>query len=102
MLTEIFKAAESFATRMGKMPLALLRSEYSLVSRKEAFNPFPSKPWFLRVCSIRLLKTLWEKEKLLVTSNFSFSHNVFYPFGELSLILVKIEIVVGKLNLEEL
>ena len=23
------------------------------------------------------LKTLWEKEKLLVTSNFSFSHNVF-------------------------
>ena len=22
-------------------------------------------------------KTLWEKEKLLVTSNFSFSHNVF-------------------------
>ena len=26
----------------------------------------------------QLLKTLWEKEKLLVTSNFSFSHNVFY------------------------
>ena len=24
------------------------------------------------------LKTLWEKEKLLVTSNFSFSRNVFY------------------------
>ena len=31
-----------------------------------------------------LLKTLWEKEKLLVTSNLSFSHSVFYPFGELS------------------
>ena len=43
-------------------------------------NPFPNKPWFLRVCSISLLKTLWEKEKLLVTSNFSFSHSVFYPF----------------------
>ena len=27
-----------------------------------------------------LLKTLWEKEKMLVTSFFSFSHNVFYPF----------------------
>ena len=27
------------------------------------------------------LKTLWEKEKLLVMSNFSFSHSVFYPFG---------------------
>ena len=42
-------------------------------------NPFPNKPWFLRVCSTSLLKTLWEKEKLLVTSNFSFSHSVFLP-----------------------
>ena len=25
------------------------------------------------------LKTLWKKEKMLVTSIFSFSHNVFYP-----------------------
>ena len=33
------------------------------------------------------LKTLWQKEKLLVTSNFSFSHIVFYPFGDLSAIL---------------
>ena len=40
--------------------------------------PFPNKPWFLRVCSTSLWKTLWEKEKLLVTSNFSFFHNVFY------------------------
>ena len=37
------------------------------------FNPFPNKPWFLPVWSTILLKTLWEKEKLLVTSNFSFS-----------------------------
>ena len=41
------------------------------------FNPFPNKPWFLRVCSTSLLKTLWEKEKLLVTSNFFFSNSVF-------------------------
>ena len=33
-------------------------------------------------------KTLWEKEKLLVTSNFSFSHSVFYPFEELSSIFI--------------
>ena len=26
-----------------------------------------------------LLETLWEKEKMLVSSIFSFSHNVFYP-----------------------
>ena len=34
---------------------------------------FPNKPWFLCVCSTNLLKTLWKKEKLLVTSNFSCS-----------------------------
>ena len=27
-----------------------------------------------------VLKTLWEKEKMLVTSIFSFSHSVFYPY----------------------
>ena len=46
------------------------------------FNPFPNNPWFLHVCSTYLLKTLREKEKLLVTSNFSFSQGVFYTFGE--------------------
>ena len=40
------------------------------------FNPFPNKPWILRVCSRSPSKTLWEKEKLLITSNFSFSHSV--------------------------
>ena len=29
-------------------------------------NPFPNKPWFWHVCSTSLLKTLWEKEKLLL------------------------------------
>ena len=63
-----------------------------------AVKPLPNKPWFLRVCRASLLKTLWEKEKLLFTSNFSFSRSVFYPFGELSAISIKLEIVV---NLEE-
>ena len=60
-------------------------------------NPFPNKPWFLRVCSANLLKTLWEKEKLLEASNFSFSHSVFYSFGELSAVFVIQKIVVIKL-----
>ena len=47
----------------------------------EWVNPFLNKPWFLSVCSTSLLKTLGEKEKLLVMSNFSFSHCVFYLFG---------------------
>ena len=64
---------------------------------RNLFNPFPNKPWFLCVCSISLLKTLREKEKLLVMSNFSFSHSVFYPFGELSAIFIKFKIVICKL-----
>ena len=44
-------------------------------------NPFPNKPWFLRVCSTSLWKTLREKEKLLVTSNFSFSR-CFLPVSK--------------------
>ena len=35
---------------------------------------------FLRVCSMSLMKKLWEKEKLLITSNLSFSQGVFYRF----------------------
>ena len=70
-----------------------------ILKRKQghnSLNHFPSKPWFLRVCSLSLLKTLWEKEKLLVTSNFSFSHNVFYPFEKLAAIFIKVEFVVCK------
>ena len=61
-------------------------------------NPFPNKPWFLRVCSTSLLKTLWEKEKLLVMSNFSFSHSVFYPIEVHSSIFINFEIVVCTLS----
>ena len=44
-------------------------------------NPFPHSDTFWCPWETSLLKTLWEKEKLLVTSNFSFSHSVFYLFG---------------------
>ena len=44
-------------------------------------------------------KTLWEKEKLLVTSNFFFSHSVFYRFEELYAIFMKLKIVLCKLFL---
>ena len=66
------------------------------------FNPFPNKPLFLCVCSRGLLKTLWQKEKLLVTSNFSFSHSVFYSFGELSVVFIKYEMLsANSFSLEE-
>ena len=63
----------------------------------DTLTPSQKKPWFLCVCTTTLLKTPWEKEKLLVTSNFSFSHCVFYPFGEVSTIFITFEIVVCKL-----
>ena len=67
------------------------------IKRIVKINPFPNKPWFLCVCSTSLMKTLREKEKLLVTSNFSFSHSVFYPIGQLTTIFLKFKIVVRKL-----
>ena len=65
-------------------------------SNGNLLNPFPNKPWLLSVCNRSLLKTLWEKKKLLVTSNFSFSHNVFYTIVKLSTLFIKFEIVVCK------
>ena len=53
-------------------------------------NPFLKKALSLPVCITSLLKPLSEKEKLLVMS--------FYPFGELSAIFIKSEIVVWKLS----
>ena len=60
-------------------------------------NPFPNQPWFLRICSTGFFKTQGEQEKLLVTSNFSFSHSVFYPFEELFTNFIKVNIVVCNL-----
>ena len=67
-----------------RLKLLIIRSKSNCCQiGKNQLNPFPNKPWFLHVCSTSLLKTLWKKEKLLVTSNFSFSHSVFYLFEEL-------------------
>ena len=54
---------------------------FSLLADFLCINPFPHNDTFWRPWETSLLKTLWEKEKLLVTSNFSFTHSVFYPFG---------------------
>ena len=85
---QVYHALKTHARTHG------LLSRYSVHCH---FNPFPNKPWFWRVCRTSLFKTLWEKEKLLVTSNFSFSHSIFYPFRELSAMLINFEIVVCKL-----
>ena len=46
----------------------------------------------LHFCSTSLLKTLWEKEKLLVISNLSFSPSVCNHFGELTTILINLKL----------
>ena len=56
-----------------------------------------SQTRFLCVFHASLLKTMSEKEKLLVTSNFFFSNSVFYSFEELSTLFIKLTIVVCKL-----
>ena len=45
----------------------------------EWVNPFPNMPLFFPVCSASFLKTLWQKEKLLITSHFSI-FQCFVPF----------------------
>ena len=55
-----------------------LMSKWSI--SKQHFNPFPHNDTFWRPWETSHLKTLWEKEKLPVTSNFSFSHSVLYLF----------------------
>ena len=60
-------------------------------------NHFPNKPWFFKCLHYKSFENTAEKEKLLVTSNISFSHGVFYPSEELSAIFINFEIVVCKL-----
>ena len=69
---------------------------------ESAGNPFQNKPLFLCVCSTNLLKTLWEKEKLLASNNSSFFKSVFLPLGEVSAILIKFEIVCKLFDFESL
>ena len=66
------------------MHFPLFLSLTSFIETPMLSHPFPNQSLFLLVCNTSLLESLREKEKLLVESNFSFSHGVFYPFGKLS------------------
>ena len=45
------------------------------------FNPFPNKPWFLRVCRINLLKTCGKRAISPFPSVFSTHMDNFLPFS---------------------
>ena len=58
---------------------------------------FQISPGFYVSCITSLLKTLWEKEKLLLTSNFSFPTVFSTPLENFVPFFIKLEIVVSKL-----
>ena len=51
------------------------------------YHTMPHFDALYRYKDIKLGKILWEKENLLLTSNFSFPHNIFYPIGYFFFIL---------------
>ena len=73
-----------------------LKKQISIHATVCRFNPFLNKPWFLRVCSASLLKTLWETKKLLVTIS-SFPTMFSNPYVQISVIFIKLKIDVCKL-----
>ena len=66
-------------------------------STERHFNLFSTKPLVLRVCRRILLKTLWEKEKLLITSNFSFFPQCFLPIWKTQPFSLTFKIFIRKL-----
>ena len=64
---------------------------------REVLNLFPIKSFFFTCLDYKSFENTMEKGEILVKSNFSFSHTVFYPIVELSDIFIKYEIVVCKL-----
>ena len=80
----------------------LEKSNILLFGKELTLNPFPNKPRLIHVYSRSRFKTLWAREKWLVTSHFSFSHGIFYRFGELSAILSNLKFsFLNSLSLEE-
>ena len=72
----ILQSLKTFTTKSINLTSSVICCNYFCFF----FNPFPHNNTFLRPLEASLLKTLSEKEKLRVTSNFSFSHSVFYWF----------------------
>ena len=64
--------------------------------RSNAIEPFNTPSRLFTAKKETFLKTLWEKEKMLGTSIFSFSHNVFCPYQNKFQIYSRIYFVVCK------
>ena len=58
-------------------------------------NSFPNKPCFY-VSAVPVFRKYCGKKRIAHNEQVSFSHGVFYPFRELSAVLIKFEIIVCK------
>ena len=85
----------SFSHNVFYSEISLVRQNAALCGNGLTLSH--SRPGF----NVSAVQVFWKhggkKEKLLVTSNFSFSHSVFYQFWELFAIFIKFEIAVCKL-----
>ena len=73
-------AFSSFSTMFSKIFfMGTVKTRECLMQDKCVLTFYPTIPTFIDSGKKSLFKTLWEKEKMLVISIFSFSHNVFYP-----------------------
>ena len=61
-----------------------------LIHRLLYGKPFREQLLVFNMCAVHLLKTLREKENLLVTRNASFPNSVFYRCGQFSPISIKL------------
>ena len=93
---------QDFLPRLGA-PITHITSspdnQYYSISQDDngrLFISLPDNPSFYLTPRQKTLKTLWVKEKMLVTSIFSFTHNVFYPVKYRFCRLSRHEIVICK------
>ena len=78
-VTFILSSANAFKFKFLSSGNGLIDVLYVDFDPYTFINPLPNNHDFYWPWIRSLLKTLWEKEKMLVTSIFSFFHNVFYP-----------------------
>ena len=80
MSTPLHETATVGDTKTAKIIFDACKGDVSQIVRVEfstCIIPFPNSDTFLHPWETRLLKTLWEKEKLVVMSKFSFFPQCF-------------------------
>ena len=72
-----------FGKDLNSQTIGILWCKSSSSFYSRLVNPLLHRYGFQCINNRQVLKTVWEKKKLLVTSNFFFSHNVFHSIIKL-------------------